>query len=211
MKLPWRNRKALRDQLDRNNASPLNIRIANLDITTNDASGDDASGDASFNITPHIKLEQSPPNPKPAPKKPLIEGFYANAGQYGEPVAPNKVCTVHAAHRPHVSMPDVHHIWPKGWGGPDIPSNTVVVCPTGHRNVHELLNAWVRSQGRPPIEIERHYALSERRLAEAGWTAAHQQPGPAPTPTPTPDPTPSKPTPSKPTPKSKSKPKTKGR
>lgn len=82
-------------------------------------------------------------------------------------------CQVHAWHRPRVSEPDVHHVWPLGDGGPDTAENRVVVCPTGHRNIHVLLahyRAWA-DRGQPPWSIRRRYTRGEQRLAARGWTA----------------------------------------
>lgn len=80
-------------------------------------------------------------------------------------------CQVHGWHRPRVHEPDVHHIWPLGDGGPQTADNQVVVCPTGHRNIHQLLaqyRAWA-DRGVPPWSIRRQYSLGERRLAAQGW------------------------------------------
>ncbi len=48
-------------------------------------------------------------------------------------------CQVHRVHVPRCYDVDLHHVWPLGEGGPETPENTVRICPTGHRNVHELL------------------------------------------------------------------------
>lgn len=79
-------------------------------------------------------------------------------------------CVVHDTHRPRPLGTVVHHIQPKSAGGPDIPSNRVEICDTGHRNVHRLLDdLW--STGR----MRRGGTPEERRLAQEGfdaWVAA---------------------------------------
>lgn len=54
---------------------------------------------------------------------------------------PNVVCVLHRYHRPEVVSFDVHHVIPTYMGGPDVLSNRIVVCPTGHRNLHVLIGA----------------------------------------------------------------------
>ena len=78
-------------------------------------------------------------------------------------------CTVHAAHAPHVAGTDRHHIWPQGDGGPDVEANVVVICPTGHRNLHELLEAYRRAAGAPHWSVLQHFGKAERELARRGW------------------------------------------
>lgn len=68
-------------------------------------------------------------------------------------------CVVHGYHYPNITVPDVHHIWPKEFGGPDIPSNKVTVCPTGHRNIHEYINASLHGRPLPKVtKKEKEYA-----------------------------------------------------
>lgn len=84
-------------------------------------------------------------------------------------------CQVHGDHRPRVGDVEVHHIWPKGMGGPDVPGNKVSICPTGHTNVHMLLREWVRLGAEPPWEVRQRYHPAERDLAERGfrdWAAS---------------------------------------
>jgi hypothetical protein len=81
-------------------------------------------------------------------------------------------CLCVADHQPEPQSLDRHHIWPLGMEGPDTPGNIVVICPTTHRNVHELLRAWVAWQGQPPWEIRRHFSPYARQLAHQGYHAA---------------------------------------
>jgi hypothetical protein len=57
------------------------------------------------------------------------------------PAAPGVTCVLHAYHSPEVVSFDVHHVIPISMGGPDIATNRIIVCPTGHRNVHTLIHA----------------------------------------------------------------------
>lgn len=44
----------------------------------------------------------------------------------------------------------MHHVFPLGHGGPNVPENRVVLCPTAHANVHVLLSYMLRHVGDPP-------------------------------------------------------------
>lgn len=83
-------------------------------------------------------------------------------------------CQVHADHAPQVWDVEVHHVWPLGMGGPDVPANTVPVCPTGHTNVHALLRLAFRHGGvdAVPWDVRRRFHFAERRLARMGHRAA---------------------------------------
>lgn len=78
-------------------------------------------------------------------------------------------CVVHRVHRPRPRSNDVHHVWPLAAGGPDVLENRVIICPTGHRNVHQLLDAYRRLLGTPPWVVRRRYSAGERRLAALGY------------------------------------------
>lgn len=80
-------------------------------------------------------------------------------------------CVVHGDHHPRMASGDLHHIWPEGMGGPDIPENWVFLCPTGHRNVHSLLAWFIRSGGFPTWDVLRRYHPNERKLALHGYIA----------------------------------------
>jgi hypothetical protein len=73
------------------------------------------------------------------------------------------VCQVHGSHRPEVITLHVHHVQPLSMGGPNLPSNKVVVCPTGHYNVHAVLAALVFGHDVPRA------TRAERHLAEVGF------------------------------------------
>lgn len=76
------------------------------------------------------------------------------------------VCAVHRSHAPRNLTIEVHHIVPVGWQhiaawqpamppfpGPDTEGRgelwddrTIVLCPTGHRNVHTLIVALMHGE-----------------------------------------------------------------
>lgn len=88
-------------------------------------------------------------------------------------------CQVHARHLPHVADVEVHHVWPRGQGGPDVPKNRVPICGTGHSNVHTLLRLAEKAGGVDAVvwELRRPFTPGERRLARIGYGAAHDLPG----------------------------------
>jgi hypothetical protein len=45
----------------------------------------------------------------------------------------------------------------------------VVVCATGHNNIHDLLNAYRAAKGDPGWSVRRRYSRGERDLAALGW------------------------------------------
>jgi hypothetical protein len=52
---------------------------------------------------------------------------------------PGNHCTVHGYHWPKPMRTVKHHIHPLAHGGPDTKANLVLVCDTGHYNIHDLL------------------------------------------------------------------------
>jgi hypothetical protein len=81
----------------------------------------------------------------------------------------NDKCEVHQYHSPEPKVPHRHHILPQSWGGETTTQNIVVVCPTGHYNIHHLLDEYVRAHGDPGYAVRAHYGSEERRLALAAW------------------------------------------
>jgi len=79
-------------------------------------------------------------------------------------------CALHKDHgsaRPITGV--VHHVQPRGAGGPDVESNRVHICPTGHYNVHAVM--WEMVNDRPAP----HCAKTELAMARRGiaaWEAA---------------------------------------
>ncbi len=78
-------------------------------------------------------------------------------------------CQIHKYHSPLPMQQNVHHILPLSWRGPDVASNKVTVCPSGHRNIHVLLDYYVHAQGLPPWTKREHFGVTERALAQRAW------------------------------------------
>lgn len=78
-------------------------------------------------------------------------------------------CQLHTRHIPESHINHRHHVWPKGDGGPDVSDNIVVVCATGHYNIHDLLAHFKMLMGNVPYTILRRYSQEERRLAKLGY------------------------------------------
>ena len=87
----------------------------------------------------------------------------------GEVLTTAAPCSVHRRHSPRSHVNEVHHVWPRGDGGPDLAANRVVVCATGHNSVHALLDAYRRAHGDPGWRVRRRFTRGERALAETGW------------------------------------------
>lgn len=77
-------------------------------------------------------------------------------------------CRCTANHAPKPTVIDAHHVWPKSAGGPTTPGNLIWLCPTAHRNVHELLDAWHRAGKIAPAQHANRHVLA---VAKAGWQA----------------------------------------
>jgi len=86
-----------------------------------------------------------------------------------EPLKTAALCEVHRRHTPASHINDRHHVWPLGKGGPDIPENIITVCPTGHRNIHHLLESFIAHKGEVPTLKLRTYTRGERAAAKLGW------------------------------------------
>lgn len=85
---------------------------------------------------------------------------------------PDAACACVADHNPNVIVFHLHHIWPLSWGGPDVPDNELMLCPTGHLSVHHLLRV-ARGTGTPPDglpwEMRRRFGPYLRAVAQDGW------------------------------------------
>lgn len=83
-------------------------------------------------------------------------------------------CECVTDHRPANTEPDIHHIQPLSWSGPDTEANKVAICPNQHRSVHQLLREYRRAGGTPAWSVRINYSPFTRRLAARGW-AEYQQ------------------------------------
>lgn len=83
--------------------------------------------------------------------------------------ASDEPCGVHQRHTPKPSGTDLHHVWPKGMGGPDVAENKVPVCATGHQNIHRLLRALVATDGDVKPSFEKRFHPGEQKYARLGF------------------------------------------
>lgn len=105
------------------------------------------------------------PEPDPQPARAAADILVGTAAE----------CQIHTRHVPNPHVNEVHHIWPLGKGGPDIPENRIVVCATGHNNIHHLIREHELHKGKVPYIVLRTYAKSERDLARLGYQRAKRQ------------------------------------
>lgn len=91
-------------------------------------------------------------------------------GSYGQPMTMpmGTTCAVHT-HREWVPI-EVHHIWPKGMGGPDTADNKVKVCANAHYSIHEVIRRLIKNNGNLPDAT--HFSAKVKELGERGWTEA---------------------------------------
>ncbi len=78
-------------------------------------------------------------------------------------------CDLHTRHIPESRINMRHHVWPLADGGPDIEDNIIAVCPTGHYNIHDLLEQYRMNMGRAHYAITRRFSLAERHYAKLGY------------------------------------------
>jgi hypothetical protein len=78
-------------------------------------------------------------------------------------------CTFHRKHEPRSHVNEIHHVWPLGHGGPDIPENRVVICATGHNSVHQIISELILGHGNMSWAALRAYGKDERDLAKLGY------------------------------------------
>lgn len=81
------------------------------------------------------------------------------------------------AHRHRDDVPlELHHVWPKGVGGPDAKANRVLICSNAHSSTHDLLAKMVKARTVDlPWLVRRRYGRKVRRLAVAGYIAQTTQ------------------------------------
>lgn len=76
-------------------------------------------------------------------------------------------CQVHR-HYSHTPL-DVHHIMPQAEGGPTRADNLIVLCATGHREVHEYLRLLQIWKSEVPWAKRRLYGPKVRKCALLGY------------------------------------------
>jgi len=72
-------------------------------------------------------------------------------------------CAVHKYHYPKPMRTVKHHIHPQEYGGKTVPENLVLVCDTGHYNIHTALDAMLAGVNGPKV------SRSERKIAQQGY------------------------------------------
>lgn len=83
-------------------------------------------------------------------------------------------CSCVEDHNPQAYVPEVHHVIPQSWGGPDVPENKRTICNNTHNATHRLLDEYVRRNRagidpKPPWSYQRHFTLLSRQMAEHAW------------------------------------------
>jgi 5-methylcytosine-specific restriction endonuclease McrA len=74
-------------------------------------------------------------------------------------------------HRDDVPL-ELHHVWPRGEGGPDTKANRVSVCSNAHSSTHDLLTKMMKAHTQDiPWRTRMRYGRKVRRLAVAGYLA----------------------------------------
>lgn len=78
-----------------------------------------------------------------------------------------------AVHRHDEWVPlHVHHVWPTGMDGPDVPSNRVRVCANGHYAIHAFMDHLIKTAGEVPWAVAKHFGPAVRGYAHSGWEQA---------------------------------------
>ena len=75
---------------------------------------------------------------------------------------PGNFCTVHGYHYPKPLRTVRHHITPLAFGGPDTSANLVLVCDTGHYNIHAYLEWLIKPFSEEPKATRKEKALAKR-------------------------------------------------
>ena len=116
---------------------------------------------------------------QPGPPGSAADAPAASSAPMTTPAAPaaqtSAPCQVHRRHVPRSHVNEIHHVWPKGDGGPDIPANKVVTCATGHNSIHALIDMYRKLGGEPPWPDRQRFSPQERELADLGWLRIQRQ------------------------------------
>jgi hypothetical protein len=67
---------------------------------------------------------------------------------------------------------NIHHIWPRGLGGPNTAANKIVVCMNGHGAIHAFLQFLIDFNGDVPYDISKHFGIKVKLYARQGWNEA---------------------------------------
>lgn len=83
----------------------------------------------------------------------------------GRIAPPGTRCPCVTVHKPEVVIPELHHVWPKEFGGPTVPENLVYICATAHNSVHAYLRLFLAAEKILPVP------LLKVALAQKGYPA----------------------------------------
>lgn len=61
-----------------------------------------------------------------------------------------------------------HHVWPKGYHGPNTPDNLVTICCNAHSDIHYYMEYLFKHNGETPPDW-RTYGPTVRALAKRGY------------------------------------------
>jgi hypothetical protein len=78
-------------------------------------------------------------------------------------------CEVHGYHYPKPARTVKHHKHPQEYGGKTTPENLVLVCDTGHYNIHTWIDVNLKGKGETPKLTKK-----ELEIARIGLAAAQQ-------------------------------------
>lgn len=90
------------------------------------------------------------------------------------------VCANPIQHRPRTHAVDGAHHPPKAWQAQLLADDSttdqswwriVILCPSEHRDYHDLLDAHVRTGGIPPWSVRRTYSPYIRALVAEAWAS----------------------------------------
>lgn len=82
-------------------------------------------------------------------------------------------CFVHPTHQDAPESLDHHHVLPVAWWNSPENTETVPVCPNGHRDTHVYLDRLVAGKGiDPPWPVRRQFPALVRSLARTGYDDA---------------------------------------
>ena len=80
-----------------------------------------------------------------------------------------QACQLHGYHSPRPLVIVKHHRVPLGCGGPDLESNWLWVCDTGHRDLHYLMGPIFNGKPMPAGGTAKERATAKLALQE--WVA----------------------------------------
>ena len=74
-------------------------------------------------------------------------------------------CEVHK--HDYLVPQEVHHIWPRGYHGPDTDDNKIKICSNAHSDIHYLMEAMLKGK---KVD-KRLFGPGVRKYAQKGYDA----------------------------------------